>query len=78
MISRRRGSAIALKTSVVVAALAMQFVYNHIGMYVKRPLWSPGSFNRGRRHMLRALHEQGLVGNRAAYDAGKRPDLLSS
>jgi hypothetical protein len=38
MISRRRGSAIALKTSVVVAALAMQFIYNHIGMYVKQPL----------------------------------------
>jgi hypothetical protein len=35
MISRRRGSAIALKTSVVVAARAMPIIYSYIGMFVK-------------------------------------------
>jgi hypothetical protein len=40
------GSAIALKTSVVVAALAMQLVYDHIGMYVKS-LRIPGNVSGG-------------------------------
>jgi len=36
MISRRRDSAIALKTSVVVAALALQYLYSYIGIFVKK------------------------------------------